>query len=114
MTKVEEGEEDGALPINRVDLLPRQFVRSHFGTLLEERLLSSQQDREDKKGNKARMVEAAAPNTVAASYSDHDNDPYQMDCHFQRKEKLPPEKNHIHQQPRNALKMNTNHQITME
>lgn len=108
MTKVEEGEEDEeALPINRVDLLPRQFVRSHFGTLLEERLLlSSQQDtsKDDKKGNKARM---AAANT--ASYNDHDNDPYQMDCHFQRTKKLPEK-----EQSGNAFKMDFNHQITME
>ena len=70
---------------NRVDLLPRQFVQSHFGTLLEEHSSEKMDCQHVKSTNKE--AEMAATTTAAArdaAIVTTSSTLHQKECHFHR------------------------------
>ena len=70
---------------NRVDLLPRQFVRSHFGTLLEEHSSEKMDCQHVKSTNKeAEMASKAAAAADAIVTSSSTTTLHQKECHFHR------------------------------
>ena len=70
---------------NRVDLLPRQFVQSHFGTLLEEHSSEKMDCQHVKSTNKeAEMASKAAAPAADAIVTSSSSTLHQKECHFHR------------------------------
>lgn len=92
---------------NRVDLLPRQFVRSHFGTLLEEHSSKKMDCQHVKSTNKESNDSKYVKDDTGMSAATL----HQKECHFHRERRTKDLDN-----GQNKVKMvalEENHQITM-